>query len=395
MAALTSSTYLGICLYYCLTTCDDRARLRGKKRIHWEPSGPFREKDVHVAECPDGNRPALQGGFGGRMKNAVLTDSARFPFSQDDLDRLSEADVRLVLVEGHSRNELLSVAHSAEAIFVYSAHIDEMVIGRLSKCRLLVRCGSGYDNIDVAAARARGIEVAYVPGYGTDDVAEHALALLMACARRVVSINQEVRRGGWPTYAAIGTMRRLRGATLGLVGFGRIARRLAQMTGGLGMEVIAFDPHVADDAFAAESVRRCTLLELAAQADVISLHASLSPSTTGIVDREFLHRLRPEAILVNTSRGELIDEDALVLSLQQGRLAGAGLDVLEHEPPAPDHPLIALPNVVITSHSAAFTEEALAAVRSQAIDEVLRIFADVQPIHPVPAMLEGESKKCP
>jgi len=322
----------------------------------------------------------------------VLTDSAKFPFSTADLDRLRAAAVTVLSVAGHSRKELLAAAPEAEAMFVYSGVIDDAVVQQLPRCRLLVRCGSGYDNIDVAAARSRGINVAYVPGYGTDDVAEHALALMMACSRRLVSVNLEVRRGGWPTYAEIGPMRRLRGSTLGLVGFGRIAKRLGQLASGLQMRIVAHDPHVPDEAFAAAGVARVTLSELAAVSDVISLHAPLGPATVAMVDASFLDRVKPGTMLVNTGRGELVDEHALIASLQRGQLGGAGLDVLTREPPDRWNPLLTLPNVVMTSHSAAFTEEALAAVRSLAIDEVLRVFAGEEPKNPVPYPTQTEAE---
>lgn len=322
----------------------------------------------------------------------MLTDSAKFPFSSADLDRLTAAGITVVSVDGHSQQELLAAAPGAEAMFVYSAIIDEAVARQLSTCRVLVRCGSGYDNIDVAAATSNGIAVAYVPGYGTEDVAEHALALMMACSRRLVDTNLEVRRGGWPAYADIGPMRRLRGSTLGLVGFGRIAQRFAQLAAGLQMRIVAHDPHLPDEAFAAAGVTRLTLAELAAVSDIISLHTPLSPATAAMVDTAFLDRVKPGTILVNTSRGELIDEPALLTSLQRRHLGGAGLDVLTPEPPDSRNPLLTLPNVVITSHSAAFTDEALAAVRSLAIDEVLRVFAGEEPLNPAPYPIPTEAE---
>lgn len=325
------------------------------------------------------------------MTTAVLTDAAKFPFDSDDLARLATAGVDVVTVAGHSPQELLDAAPQADALFVYSAHVDAEVVGRLQRCRVVVRCGSGFDNIDVAAARSRGIAVAFVPGYGTEDVAEHALALMLACSRRLVSINLEVRSGAWPAYAGIGRMRRLRGSTLGLVGFGRIARRFAELASGLQMEVVASDPALPDEVFAAAGVGRLELAELAAASDVISLHAPLLPSTAAMIDAAFLARVRPGAILVNTSRGELVDEEALLASLQQGRLGGAGLDVLAQEPPDPRNPLLALPQVLITPHSAAFTDEALAAVRSLAIDEALRVLAGGAPEHPVPDPTPAEA----
>ncbi|MET1005226.1 MAG: NAD(P)-dependent oxidoreductase, partial [Propionibacteriaceae bacterium] len=161
---------------------------------------------------------------------------------------------------------------------------------------------------------------------------------------------------------------------------------------GLRMTVLAYDPYVSDEVFNAEGVRRCSLEELATAADVISLHAPLLPSTDGLIDQAFLDRVKPGTVLVNTGRGELVDEPALVDALRSGHLRGAGLDVLTREPPDPDNPLLTLPNALITSHSAAFTDEALAAVRSLAIDEVLRVFAGQQPLNPVPDPTDEEAE---
>jgi phosphoglycerate dehydrogenase-like enzyme len=319
------------------------------------------------------------------MITAVLTDSDRFPFSSDDLDRLSTAGVTVLGVPGRSREELIKAAPAAEAMFVYSAKIDREIVAHLDRCRLVVRCGSGYDNIDVYAARAREIDVAYVPGYGTQDVAEHALALMFACARRLITIDQAVRVGDWPSYLEIGPMRRLSGATLGLVGFGRIARQLGRLALGLGMQVMAHDPHLSDAAIRRAGVRPSALKELA-RANVISLHAPLTPATIGMINADFLEAARSDLIMINTGRGELIDEDALVEFLRVSPLAAAGLDVLRSEPPEQDHPLANLPNVLITSHTAAFTEEALTTLRSAAIDELFRHTAGEPLLNPVPTI---------
>lgn len=318
------------------------------------------------------------------VSRAVLTDSDRFPFDAEDLRRVSEARIALVEVPGHDPHDVAAAATGADVVFVYSARLDEKLIAQLRSCQLIVRCGSGFDLIDVVAARTRGIEVSYVPDYGTVDVAEHALALMLAVSRRLVDLDRVVRYGGWPSYAQAGTMHRLAGRRLGLVGFGRIAQRLAGVARALGMIVQGYDPHTGSEVFARCGVEGVTSAELLARSDVISLHVPLTAATTGLVDDAFLGRVRPGSILVNTSRGELVDEAALARALRDGRLAGAGLDVLATEPPSAHHPLLGLPGVVISPHSAAFTEEALASVRSQAVDELLRLAAGQPPRYPVP-----------
>lgn len=179
-------------------------------------------------------------------------------------------------------------ASDADAIFVYSAKFDAALIGRLTRCRVLARCGAGYDNIDVTAARARGIIVTYVPEYDAEDVAEHAIALLLACARRLAASDKAVQSGGWPTFAELGPMRRLAGRTLGLVGYGRIAREVASRAHGLRMQVIAADPHVGQAAGEPLGVRLTCLTDLLATADFVSVHVPLGPAT-----RSTMRRCRP------------------------------------------------------------------------------------------------------
>jgi D-3-phosphoglycerate dehydrogenase / 2-oxoglutarate reductase len=173
----------------------------------------------------------------------LLTDSDRFPFGPGEVSLLRDAGVALDELPGHDGDAVARAGAGAAGIFVYHARFDARLLGRLGACRVLARCGAGFDNIDVAAARARGIQVTYVPEYGTDDVAEHALALLLACARRLPASDRAVQAGGWPSFAELGPMRRLGGSTLGLIGFGRIARALAARAIGLRMQVVASDPY--------------------------------------------------------------------------------------------------------------------------------------------------------
>jgi phosphoglycerate dehydrogenase-like enzyme len=320
------------------------------------------------------------------MATALLTDADRFPFTDSEIERLRSGGIELIALPGHGSEDIVREGRAAHAVFVFSAHLDTETIAGLEACRIIMRCGSGYDRIDVAAARRRGIVVSYVPDYGTTDVAEHALALLLACARRVVDLSTAVRAGEWPTYNQSGSMHRLRGRTLGLIGFGRIARAFGQFGRALGMRVVAYDPYAPSEVLESEGVQRLSLAETAAVADVISLHAPLTAETENILSDRLIDQLPHGAIVINAGRGELIDQAALERALASGRLAGAGLDVLRTEPPAADSRLLTLPNVVITPHSAAFTDEALDSLRSRAIDEVIRVLAGQPPQNPVPEL---------
>lgn len=275
--------------------------------------------------------------------------------------------------------ELLEHAAQADAILTLDEPFGAEVVAALERCRVISRFGIGVDRIDVEAATARGIVVANVPDYCVDEVSDHALALLLALSRRVVALDRAVRSGVWDTVAVAGRVRRLRGQTLGVVGFGRLGRRLAEKARALGLDVLAHDPFVADEEIRAGGCEPAALDVLLERSDWISLHLPLTPETRHLIGRAELARVKPTAVLLNTARGALVDQDALVAALVDGRLGGAGLDVLEREPPAPDDPLLALDNVVVTSHAAFYSEEALAEQRLRAVENVARVLTGRAP----------------
>jgi D-3-phosphoglycerate dehydrogenase / 2-oxoglutarate reductase len=311
------------------------------------------------------------------MPTVLLTDSDRFPFDEEDRATLAGAGVALRELPGHEPEQVVAASQGAAAIFVYHAKLTRETIARLDDCRVLARCGTGYDNIDVAAARERGIEVVYVPDYGIDDVADHALALVFASARKLALCDRAVRAGEWPGYGELAPMFRLGGRTLGVYGYGRIGRRLADKARALGMNVIAHDPWVPEAAATKE--------ELLRKADVVSVHLPLSDETRHAVGEAELALMKPTSILVNTSRGPIVDTVALAAALRERRLAGAGLDVFEEGPLPADHPLRACETAVFTPHSAAYTEEALAEVRKRPLADALRILRGDAPRNPVPS----------
>lgn len=319
------------------------------------------------------------------MYRALQTDAELFPFDDAAVKMLDEAHIELIPVDGHDPENILAASAGAEVVFHYLGALPGQVIDQLVQCRVIARMGMGFDTIEVAAARARGIEVVYVPDFGSDDVADHALALLLACARRLVTGEQAVRAGSWPNYRDLGPMRRLKGQILGLVGFGRIARSLATRAQAFGLSVIAHDPAVTAKAMKTHGVEAVPASDVYSRGDFVSIHVPLSLRTHHLVDQRQLGLMKPTAYLINTSRGGIVNQQALVEALRRGSIAGAGLDVFELEPLPIGDPLRSLDNVVLSPHSASFAIEALAEVRRKAIQDVVRVLEGQRPIAPVPA----------
>lgn len=258
------------------------------------------------------------------------------------------------------------------AVLVQFAPVGDRAIAAAAGVRAVVRYGIGVDNIDTRAAEAAGIAVGRVPDYCIDEVADHSLALLLAVNRGIVELAGQTTVGGWD-FRVAAPVRRLRGQILGLIGFGRIARALADRAAALGMRVVATDPGVADADVRAAGAHPLPLDELLACADVLSLHAPLTDETRGLIGRRELAMLPAGAIVLNTSRGGLVDEDALAEAVASGHLRGAGVDVLEHEPAAADHPLRSTPGVVLTPHAAWYSESAVVDLREKAVATALHL----------------------
>lgn len=317
----------------------------------------------------------------------LLTDSDRFPMDDDSCRLLHEADIAIDLLPGHDTDAIVKASQNVQAILVYSGHFDRVVIESLGpSCSILARCGVGYDNIDVVAARKKGIAVTYVPAYGAEDVAEHTFALILASSRRLGLIDRAVQAGGWPSYVELRPMRRIAGRSLGLLGFGRIAQQVALRAKGFRFDLLAHDPYV-DETLAHEfGVELVTFEELLRDCDYLSVHLPLTEGTRNLINEQALSQMRPGACIINTSRGAIIDEKALARALEDGRLAGAGLDVLGQEPPEVTNRLLGQPNVLITSHSAAYTEEALTEVMRTALMDVLAVLKGEVPLYLVPEL---------
>jgi phosphoglycerate dehydrogenase-like enzyme len=225
------------------------------------------------------------------------------------------------------------------------------------RCWAIVRTGSGTDNVPVDEATRRGIVVANTPAALSEAVSDHAIALIFAAARRIVELDRAVRGGNWG--AAASPMTSLLGCTLGLIGFGHVAREVARKLSGFEMKILAHDPYAGDDAFVAWRVRRVDLSELLSSSDVVSLHCPLTPQTRYLIGERELRSMKRTALLVNTSRGAVVDERALCQALSSGWIAAAGLDVLEQEPPSEGHSLLRLDNVVFTPHAASLSADGM------------------------------------
>ncbi|WP_458097930.1 hydroxyacid dehydrogenase [Roseomonas sp. WA12] len=294
---------------------------------------------------------------------------------QDGLGRLRGRE-GYVLDDGdaltpENRRERLALA---EAIIVRGTRVDRSLLDAAPRLRFVCRHGVGYDHVDVSALTERGILLSVTPEANAASVAEHALMLMLASARQLRETDAAVRRGEWRVPGSTQAFD-LAGKTVLLVGFGRIGIRVARICAFLGMRVLVFDPFVPGRIVRAQGCAPVTqLTDGLAAADVVSLHCPSNDSTRSMVDAAFLATMRPGAILVNTARGTLVDEDALEAALRSGHLSAAGLDVLEVEPMAAPVPLLALPNVFVTPHVAASSEQGLQRMAVSAAENVIAFF---------------------
>lgn len=292
------------------------------------------------------------------------------------------AEVRALNVR--SQQELGAQIDEADGIMLYHyLRLDRPQIERLKKCRIIARPGVGYDNIDIVAARERGIPVVNVPDYGTEEVADSALGMALTLTRGTHLLNSRLRRGlgAWNVTQAA-PIHRLRGRVFGIIGCGRIGSAVALRAKSFGFQVVIYDPFIPDGLDKALGVRRVdTLSELLAQSHVISLHCPMTPGTRGLIGASEIAQMPRGSFLVNTARGGIVNTTAVVEALASGQLAGAGIDVLEQEPPTADSPVIRAwrdPNhpahdrLLLNPHTAYYSEEGCDEFRTKAAKEILR-----------------------
>lgn len=307
-------------------------------------------------------------------------------------DFLDEAEVEAPILDGLAEitlarawkeADLADLVPTADAIILYHdiPRVGEDTFSLATRCRGLVRAGVGTNNVDLDAAAARGIVVCNVPDYGTEEVADHAILLLLAIARQLRPGDEAIRRGVWDFRTVIDTPR-LRGKTLGLVGCGRIGTATAIRARAFGLDVVFYDPHVPPGYDKALGVRRADRLEdLLEQSLFVSLHCFLDDRSRHLIDAEALARMPRGGVLINTARGGVVDQEALVAALDSGHLLGAGLDVVEREP-LDDERLRDHPRVLLSPHSAFYSREGFVELRRKAAEEVRRL-------------LTGQPLRCP
>jgi len=282
-----------------------------------------------------------------------------------------------------TEDELISACSEADAVIAVGIRItpgyvfSPKVIENLNKCRLIALTSIGYDNVDIAAATEKGVCVANVPYYCLEEVSDHAMALILACARKFYQLFPDIKSGKWSTQAeylsALKPLHRISGQTLGLLGFGNIARTLVPKAKAFGFRIIAYAPHVPKILFKTFKVKSVELDQLLKESDFVSMHTALTPETKHMMGLQQFKKMKPTAYFINTARGELVDERALYTALSEGLIAGAGLDVLEPEPPSPDNPLFKLNNVLITGHFAYYSEESREELFMRPWEEVARV----------------------
>jgi len=303
------------------------------------------------------------------------------------------ADV--VALNAFSEDELAGRIDDADAVLLYHyLGLGADSIARLKQCRIIVRCGVGFDNVDRVAARARGIPVANVPDYGTEDVADSAIGMMLSLTRGIHFLNSRLRRkeGNW-AHDQAAPLYRLRGRTLGIIGVGRIGTATALRAKALGMDVVYHDPYAPQGRDKSLGIRWVeTLQELLEHSFVVSAHCPLSPETKHLLNDQTIALLPRGSYLVNTSRGGVVDVLAVLRALESGHLAGAGIDVLETEPPSPEHPLIrawrdpahpAYDRLILNPHSAFYCQEGLMDMRTKGAHNVRRVLEGKVPFNVV------------
>ena len=311
----------------------------------------------------------------------AVTDSP-FPSLDPAKAALARIDPELRVANSASAADILAVARDADAVLVTYAKLPGDLLRQLRRCKAIGRFGLGVDNIDIAAAAELGITVTYVPDYCMQEVSDHAMALLLALARKVPQSNALVQAGRWDMPAVV-PIHRLAGRVLGLVGFGNIPRALAPKAKAFGLRVVVHDPYVSQDALVAAGVDSMSFDGLLEISDFVSIHAPLLPATHGLFNAEVFRKMKQGACLINTARGPLVDEDALLAALDSGRLAGAALDVVAVEPLPKGSRLIGRDNVVLTPHTAFYSVEALNELQTKCAADVARVLSGEKPVYPV------------
>lgn len=288
-----------------------------------------------------------------------------------------------------TEDQIIAAVGDADAAIAQATFqpFSRRVLSSLKNCKFIISVGIGYDRLDTEAATEFGILAANVPDFCLEEVSDHTMALILACTRRIVRLNEIVKGGGWKlaTDPQISSemwprMSRLRGQTLGLIGFGRIPQALVPKARGFGLRIVAYDPYVGHERFREYGVDKVDLDELLAQSDIVSVHAPLTSETRHLLGLEQLRKMKPSACLVNTARGPIVDHEALYSVLSQGLVSAAAVDVTDPEPIPPDSPLLKLDNFIVTAHCAHASPSSSAVLPARPPEEIIRVIRGEWPV---------------
>lgn len=308
----------------------------------------------------------------------VYTDNI-YKDNEIEFSRFKAAGYDFSVASDHDEETLIRECKDADAVMLSFVEMNERIINSLENCKVIVRCGMGFNNVDIPAATKKGIMVANVQKYCLEEVSDHAIALMLTLIRKTAYLSRLLREGIWAPAKAR-PIPRLDELTFGLYGLGGISSRVAAKAKAFGMEVVAYDPYLPAEYFEQMGVRRVDEeAELFRYADVLSVHLPLNPATTKIISYEKLKLMKPTAIFLNTARGGLVDEEGLIKALQEGVIGGAGLDVLADEFPSMDNPLFQMDNVIVTPHIAYYSEGSDVDLRNYACDQVIQALEQGEP----------------
>jgi D-3-phosphoglycerate dehydrogenase len=326
----------------------------------------------------------------------VITDF-EYESLQIEQEILDRADVDFVTAQCQTEDQVIEAVRGADGILNQYAPITERVIENLHNCKVISRYGVGVNTIDLDAATRKGIVVSNCTDYCLDEVSDHAMALLLDSARKVSFLNGRTKAGIWDYKQAI-PVYRLRGRVLGLIGFGRIAQNLSVKANAFGLRVVVYDPYITDELASSYRVERADLTTLCMKSDFISVHLPLTEETKGLIGEKQFGCMKPEAVILNTSRGPVIDETALIEALQSSIIAGAALDVIEEEPMDPNHPFLTMERVILTPHTAWYSEESERELKSKVAQNVADVLSGFYPTYlanpAVKGLLNLKEKSC-
>jgi D-3-phosphoglycerate dehydrogenase / 2-oxoglutarate reductase len=318
-----------------------------------------------------------------KKKRVIVTDY-NFPSLELERRAAERCNATFEAFQCKSEEDVADAVASADVVVVQFAPLTRSALKEMAPAASVLRYGIGFDNIDVTAARDLHITAGYIPDYCVEEVADHTVAMILACARKLLPLDQSVRSGKWAAIAVAGDIPPSSERTVGFLGLGRIGYSVLERLRPFGFRFVATDPAVNQLQALRRGIRLVDREELLKEADILSLHAPATAETKHFINRESLRRMKPTAVIVNTARGGLIDEQALAAALSEGIISGAALDVFEHEPLAESSPLRPAPNLVLSPHAAWYSSSSLARLQLLAAEDIERLLSGRPPRHPIP-----------